>query len=457
MESANFEATSAEIVNSNSSIMLRASGQVLLFDGFLKVYVEGIDEEKSGDDDSTLPPLSKGETLDIDKIQSDQHFTQPLPRYSEATLVKRMEELGIGRPSTYASTVTTILDREYVKKDKNRLVPEDKGRLVTVFLNNYFSKYMEYDFTAELEKNLDKVSAGDANWKNILNDFWEEFEKLIESTADLRITEVLDKLNEVLAPHIFPISDDGSDPRLCKTCNEGRLSMRTSRSGSAFIGCSNYPECRYTRPMSGNNKDQDSASLIDKLLGTDNNQNVINLKTGRFGPYVQVGEQSDPKIKPPRASIPKGMNPESVDLEKALKLLALPRELGPHPADGVIIEAAVGRYGPYVKHGRVYANLTDPEEILTIGMNRAVELLEEKIKNGGGYAAAKALRELGEHPDSGMIDVMDGKYGPYVKWKKVNATLPKGTSPEKVTLEEAIQLINEKSAKKKSSPRKKKK
>jgi len=209
--------------------------------------------------------------------------------------------------------------------------------------------------------------------------------------------------------------------------------------------------------MSGNNKDQDSASLIDKLLGTDNNQNVINLKTGRFGPYVQVGEQSDPKIKPPRASIPKGMNPESVDLEKALKLLALPRELGPHPADGVIIEAAVGRYGPYVKHGRVYANLADPEEILIIGMNRAVELLEEKIKNGGGYAAAKALRELGEHPDSGMIDVMDGKYGPYVKWKKVNATLPKGTSPEKVTLEEAIQLINEKSAKKKSSPRKKKK
>ena len=457
MESANFEATSAEIVNSDSSIMLRASGQVLLFDGFLKVYVESLDEEKSGDDDATLPPLNKGEALDIDKIQSDQHFTQPLPRYSEATLVKRMEELGIGRPSTYASTVTTILDREYVKKDKNRLVPEDKGRLVTVFLNNYFGKYMEYDFTAELEKNLDKVSAGAANWKNVLNDFWEEFEKSIESTADLRIIEVLDKLNEVLAPHIFPMSDDGVDPRLCKTCNEGRLSMRTSRSGSAFIGCSNYPECRYTRPMSGNNTDQESASLIDKLLGTDNDQNVISLKTGRFGPYVQVGEQSDPKIKPPRASIPKGMNPESVDLEKALKLLALPRELGPHPTDGVIIEAAVGRYGPYVKHGRVYANLTDPEEILIIGMNRAVELLEEKIKNGGGYAAAKALRELGEHPDSGMIDVMDGKYGPYVKWKKVNATLPKGTSPEKVTLEEAIQLINEKSAKKKSSPRKKKK
>ena len=457
MESATFEATSAEIVNSDNSIMLRASGQVLLFDGFLKVYVEGLDEEKSTEDDSILPPLNKGQQLEINKIQSDQHFTQPPPRYSEATLVKRMEELGIGRPSTYASTVTTILDREYVKKDKNRLVPEDKGRLVTVFLNNYFNKYMEYDFTAQLEKNLDKVSAGAANWKNVLNDFWEEFEKSIESTADLRITEVLDKLNEVLAPHIFPILDDGVDPRLCKTCNEGRLSMRTSRSGSAFIGCSNYPECRYTRPMSGNNADQESSSLIDKPLGTDSDNNIINLKTGRFGPYVQVGEQSDPKIKPPRASIPKGMDPDSVDLEKALKLLALPRELGPHPSDGVIIEAAVGRYGPYVKHGRVYANLTDPEEILIIGMNRAVELLEEKIKNGGGYAAAKPLRELGEHPDSGMIDVMDGKYGPYVKWKKVNATLPKGTSPEKVTLEEAIQLINEKALKKKSSPRKKKK
>jgi DNA topoisomerase-1 len=457
MESASFEATSVEIVNSDKSINLRASGQVLLFDGFLKVYVEGLDEEKKSDEDSILPPLNKGQELNIERVESAQHFTQPPPRYSEATLVKRMEELGIGRPSTYASTITTILDREYVRKEKNRLVPEDKGRLVTVFLNSYFNKYMEYDFTAELEKKLDKVSDGAANWKNILNEFWGEFEKAIENTAELRITEVLDKLNEVLAPHIFPASNDGTDPRLCKTCNVGRLSMRTSRSGSAFIGCSNYPECRYTRPMSGQNANQELENLIDKVLGTDKDSNVVSLKTGRFGPYVQVGEQTDSKIKPPRASIPKGMEIESVDLEKALKLLALPRELGPHPSDGVIIEAAVGRYGPYVKHGRVYANLTDPEEILVIGMNRAVELLEEKIKNGGSYSAAKSLRELGEHPESGIIDVMDGKYGPYVKWNKINATIPKDSSPEKITLEEAIQLVNEKAAKKKPSPRKKKK
>ena len=459
MESATFEATSVEIVSPDSTIKLRASGQVLLFEGFLKMYVESSDDEKNAEEDTILPPLTKGQALNIDKITPDQHFTQPPPRYSEATLVKRMEELGIGRPSTYASIVTTIQDREYVRKEKSRLVPEDKGRLVTIFLNNYFDKYLEYDYTADLEKKLDRVSAGEANWKQVLNDFWDEFTKSIENTADLRITEVLEKLNEVLEPHIFPPTEDGIDPRLCRTCNVGRLSMRTSRSGSAFIGCSSYPDCRYTRPLSLQDEKQESDNLIEKVLGQNpaNKDDQVTLKNGRFGPYVQIGEQLDPKVKPPRASIPKGMNVESIDLEKALKLLALPKELGRHPSDGVVIEAAIGRYGPYVKHGRVYANLTDPEEILIIGMNRAVELLEEKIKNGGRYNIAKPLRELGEHPDLGPIDVMDGKYGPYVKWKKINATIPKDISPEKITLEEAVQLINEKASKKKSSPRKKKK
>ena len=395
----------------------------------------------------------------LNKVLKNQHFTQPPNRFSEATLVKRMEELGIGRPSTYASTVTTILDRDYARKEKNKLIPEDKGRLVTIFLDNYFNKYLKYDYTADLEKKLDKVSAGKANWKTVLTDFWDEFEKAIENTENLRITEVLEKLNDVLAPHIFPQTGDGLDPRLCKSCQVGKLSMRTSRSGSAFIGCSNYPECTYTRPLSSKNGDLGSDQLMERLLGHDpkNQNNAIVLKNGRFGPYIQSGEQLDPKVKPPRASIPKGMEIETMTLEKALKLLALPREIGPHPADGVTIEAAIGRYGPYVKHGQIYANLADPEEILEIGMNRAIELLEEKVKKGGSYSVAKSLRELGEHPDSGQINVMDGKYGPYVKWNRVHATLPKNTLPEEITLEMAIQLVNEKLASKKLSSRKKKK
>ena len=459
MESAKFEATSIEIMNDEKSIGLRASGQVLLFDGFLKVYVEGKDDENPNEEETRLPNLKEGYILTTDKVVPDQHFTQPQPRYSEATLVKRMEELGIGRPSTYASTVTTILDREYARKEKNRLVPEDKGRLVTLFLNNYFNKYLEYDYTADLEKELDKVSAGKANWKNILTEFWNEFQTAIDSTSDLRISEVLEKLNEVLAPHIFPSREDGLDPRLCEICNLGKLSMRTSRSGGAFIGCSNYPDCKYTRPLSSQKGDTTTTNVSEKILGQDptNKSNAVTLKNGRFGPYVQIGEQLDPKVKPPRASIPKGMDIETVDLEKALKLLALPREIGAHPEDGVVVEAAIGRYGPYVKHGRLYANLTDPEEILIIGMNRAVELLEEKLKKGGSFSSAKPLRELGDHPESGIIIVMDGKYGPYVKWKKINATLPKDTSPEDVTLEQAIQLINEKALKKKLPSSKKRK
>ena len=459
MESARFEATTVEITNAEKSSSFRASGQVLLFEGFLKIYVEGQDDEKNIDEESQLPNLKEGQTLTLEKLIPNQHFTQPLPRFSEATLVKRMEELGIGRPSTYASTVTTILDREYARKEKNKLVPEDKGRLVTIFLSSYFNKYLEYDYTADLEKKLDKVSAGEANWKQILTDFWNEFEEAIENTSELRITEVLEKLNEVLAPHIFPAKEDGLDPRLCKTCNEGRLSMRTSRSGSAFIGCSNYPDCKYTRPLNSNDANALSQNLPEKVLGQEpgNENNNITLKNGRFGPYVQIGEQIDPKVKPPRASIPKGMDIDSIDLQKAMKLLSLPKNLGPHPSDGVAVEAAIGRYGPYVKHGRTYANLSDPEEILVIGMNRAVELLAEKMKRGGSYSVAKSLRELGEHPKSGMIDVMDGKYGPYVKWGKVNATIPKGTLPEEITLEEAIKLINEKVSKKKTPTSRKKK
>ncbi|MDJ0860346.1 MAG: topoisomerase C-terminal repeat-containing protein, partial [Dinoroseobacter sp.] len=379
----------------------------------------------------------------------EQHFTQPPPRYTEATLVKRMEELGIGRPSTYASIVTTIQDRGYVVKEKNRLIPEDKGRLVTIFLTNYFRRYVGYDFTADLENQLDEVSAGDRNYKEVLERFWRDFSAAIAETSELRITDVLEKINEVLEPHLFPAKEDGSDPRLCPNCGAGRLSMRTARSGGAFIGCSNYPECRYTRAFAPPGEGDNEIGPDGKMLGVDPNTSLpVTLRKGRFGPYVQLGDATEDDPKPPRASLPKGWSADELDIEKALMLLSLPREIGAHPEDGETVEAGIGRYGPYVKHGRVYANLPEVDEVFTVGMNRAVELLAQKASRGGRGAAAKALRELGEHPqEGGPVNVMDGRYGPYVKWGKVNATLPKGTEPADVTMELAVQLVAEKAAK----------
>ncbi|MEL6794736.1 MAG: topoisomerase C-terminal repeat-containing protein, partial [Pseudomonadota bacterium] len=384
-------------------------------------YEEGRDDVIDEDEDGLLPEINKGEAAAKSSVTPNQHFTQPPPRYTEATLVKRMEELGIGRPSTYASIIGTIQDREYVRKDKGRLIPEDKGRLVTAFLSNYFQRIVDYDFTAGLEERLDDVSGGRENWKTLLANWWRDFSGDLAETKDLRIGEVLEKINEVLAPHLFPDPGDGSDPRLCKSCGIGRLSMRTARSGGAFIGCSNYPDCRYTRALGG-----EETGGEDKVLGQDEYGVDVWLKSGRFGPYVQLGEQEpDSKEKPKRASIPKGMAPEAVGLPKALELLSLPRLVGQHPNDGEPIETAIGRYGPYVRHGKIYANLKDPEEVFTLGMNRAVELIEEKRANPGrGRTAAKALKELGEHPaEGGMVAVMEGRYGPYVKWGKINATL----------------------------------
>ena len=491
MEAARLERTTVEIASEDRQVGLRATGQVILFDGFLRVYEEGRDEPAEDEDGSRLPQMAEGEAAtprrggmeagfakaageDDDVIEDDvgalraakgalltddaavlglQHFTQPPPRYTEATLVKRMEELGIGRPSTYASIVTTIQDRGYVRRDGNRLVPEDKGRLVTAFLVNYFARYVEYDFTADLEDQLDHVSAGERDWKDVLDRFWRDFAAAVGETSDLRIGEVLEKINEVLAPHIFPDPGDGTDPRLCPNCNEGRLSMRTARSGGAFIGCSNYPECRYTRPFGPPGAEpEDGIGPDGKLLG-EHEGCAITLRSGRFGPYVQRGEPTEEAPKPPRASLPKGWAVESIDLERAVTLLSLPREVGPHPEDGEPIEAGIGRYGPYVKHGRLYANLPEVEEVFTIGMNRAVEVLAQKAagRGGRGRAAAKPLVELGEHPDGGPIAVMEGRYGPYVKWEKVNATIPKDMKPEEVNLEIALELIAEKQAK---SPRK---
>ena len=447
MAAARLERTTVDVGSADGEVELRATGQVILFDGFLKVYDEGRDDD--GDEDGArLPQIMRGETADKRAIAPEQHFTQPPPRYTEATLVKRMEELGIGRPSTYASIVTTIQDRDYVRKDKGRLVPEDKGRLVTAFLTNYFRRYVEYDFTADLENELDEISAGDRDYKEVLARFWRDFTAAIAETADLRISEVLEKIDEFLAPHLYPPRADGSDPRICPTCGEGRLNLKTARSGGAFIGCSNYPNCRYTRPLSAPNGEE-AVTPDGKPLGEDADGNPITVRAGRFGPYVQRGEATDDQPKPDRASLPKGWAADSLTLERALMLLDLPRPIGPHPDDGALVEAGIGRYGPYVKHNSTYANLPEVEEVFTIGMNRAVEVLAQKAARGGrGTGAAMApLRELGAHPDGGPVQVMAGRYGPYVKWEKVNATLPKELTPEAVTLEEALALIAEKAAK----------
>ena len=460
MEAAKFERTTVEIESADGQIGLRANGQVVTFDGFLRVYEEGRDDAVLDDDDARLPQIMEGDEAAKRKVSPEQHFTQPPPRYTEATLVKRMEELGIGRPSTYASIVTTIQDRGYVRKESNRLIPEDKGRLVTIFLESYFNRYVSYDFTAGLEEELDEVSAGDKEWKKVLDRFWKDFSAAIGETSELRITDVLDKINEVLEPHLFPPTEDGVDPRVCKNCGNGRLSLRTARSGGAFIGCSNYPECKYTRPLAGEVEGGDIAGPEGKLLGNDDNGIPVTLRSGRFGPYVQLGEQEEgSKEKPKRSSIPKGLDLAAVDLAKALELLSLPRFIGNHPEDGEPIEANLGRYGPYVKHNKTYANIKDADELFTIGMNRAVELIAQKLASRGGRgAAAKPLKELGEHPtEGGPVNVMDGRYGPYVKWEKVNATIPKETEPQDVTMDMAVELIAAKAPakKKKAAPKKK--
>ena len=457
------QASSAEIERTTVDITVtgrdgqqygvRATGSVIRFDGFLRIYEEGIDDAVG--DDGALPALTKGEALDPRKIEAKQHFTEPPPRYTEATLIKKMEELGIGRPSTYATTLNVLRDREYVRLDKKRLYPEDKGRLVTAFLESFFRRYVEYDFTADLEEKLDLISAGKLEWKDVLRDFWREFIAAVNDIGDLRIAQVLEALNELLGPHIFPEPQDGGDPRACPSCTNGRLSLKVGKFG-AFIGCSNYPECRYTRQLADTNGEKASLSGEAKVLGADLETGLeITLRIGRFGPYVQLGE-GDGGEKPKRASIPKGTDPEHIDLERALALLALPREVGLHPETGKPIVAGFGRYGPYVHHDGKYASLSAPEEVFEIGINRAVSLLAEKAANRRPRASS-VIKELGDHPElGGKVQVLSGRYGPYVKHGKVNATLPKDRDPEQVTLQEAVELIAAKSAKgpTKKTPRK---
>ncbi len=476
MASAELEQTTADIEvrgRDGKLYTLRATGSVVQFEGFLKVYEEGRDDRvrtlDKGKDDTAdveddgrrLPPLKEGERVTDRGIEAEQHFTQPPPRYSEATLVKKMEELGIGRPSTYASTMTTLVEREYVRIDKKRLIPEDKGRLVIAFLESFFKKYVEFDFTADLEEQLDLISDDKLAWKDVLRDFWRDFTGAVDGIKDLRVGDVLEALNEMLGPHVFPAKEDGSDPRACPKCGTGRLSLKISGKNGAFIGCSNYGNeatpCRYTRQLAQSGEGGEAAALDGKSLGFDPDTGLeVTVRSGRFGTYLQLGEGAGEE-KPKRSSIPKGLDAATIDLDKALQLLRLPREIGPHPEGGTIT-AGLGRFGPFIVHehdgAKTYANLESVEDLFTVGVNRAVTLIADKKagKGGGrfgrGAPQKQILKDLGEHPElGGKIEVLNGRYGPYIAHNKVFANVPKGTEPTAVTVEQAVMLLAERAAK----------
>ncbi|WP_404933122.1 type I DNA topoisomerase [Nitratireductor sp. ac15] len=449
MQPAEIERTTVEIVAENGArnAGLRAVGSVIRFEGFLAAYAIDKDENAEDEESRRLPEIHEGEMQTREKIDATKHTTEPPPRYSEASLIKKMEELGIGRPSTYAATLKTLEDRDYVTIEKRKLMPQAKGRLVTAFLENFFERYVEYDFTADLEEKLDKISDGQLSWKEVLRDFWQDFSGHVDEIKELRVTNVLDALNEELAPLAFPAKEDGSDPRACPRCGSGQLSLKLGRHG-AFVGCSNYPECGFTRQFgeAGNGENGENGLDGDKVLGKDpHTEEEITLRSGRFGPYIQRGEGKEAK----RAGLPKGWAPESIDIEKALALLSLPRDVGQHPESGKMISAGIGRYGPFLLHDGAYANLESVEDVFSIGLNRAVTVIAEKQAKGGrGRSTPTALKELGDHPDGGgKITVRDGRYGPYVNHGKVNATLPKGKDPMDVTLEEALELIAAKASK----------
>ena len=448
MEDEISETTTVILKNEDKSNSLKATGRVVIFEGFRKAFSYDENEELNNNENKELPIIEEGKEVITDDVVPQQHFTQAKPRYSEATLVKKMVDLGIGRPSTYASIVSTIQSRQYVRKEKNRLIPEDKGKLISIFLTEYFRKYVEYDYTAELEVELDNISSGKSEWVKILAKFWKEFYPTIEAAKDLRIAEVLDKINEILTPHIFPNNDGKKDPRLCHSCNEGILSIRTSRSGSAFIGCSNYPECKFVRPFAIITNESINEKSTEGAIGYDDRGIEIFLKSGRFGPYVQLGNSSEQNPKPKRTSIPKNFETSKITIEIARKLLDLPKVLGNHPSDNEPIHSAIGPYGPYLKHNSVYANIKDLEDFLSIGMNRAVELLSEnEKKNSNSKKASSVLKIIGVHPEGGDIQLMNGRFGPYIKYKKSNISIKNKDNLEDINLDVALELINNKKKK----------
>ena len=444
MESAVLDQVAVDIASDDRRHIFRATGSVVKFEGFLTLYREARDENAEGEDENRLlPDVAEGEAMERKDLRAAQHFTQPPPRYSEAALVKKMEELGIGRPSTYASILSVLQERDYVRLDARRFVPEDRGRVVTAFLENFFQRYVQYNFTADLENQLDDVSGGRLDWKAVLRQFWQDFSAAVGETKDLRVSQVLDTLDEVLGPHFFPAAADGHDPRHCPTCQAGRLSLKLGKFG-AFIGCSNYPECRYTRPLSMGGEAAGAEEALDgpKLLGDDPETGLpVSLRKGPYGTYVQLGDADaeDKKVKPKRVSLYRGLEPAAVTLEVALKLLSLPRQIGTHPESGLMISAGVGRFGPYLKHGDAYKSLGREDDVLSVGMNRAVELLAQ-------VKPKVPARELGAHPADGKpVTLSSGRFGPYVSHGGINANLPRGR--DEISLEEALALLAAKAEK----------
>ena len=452
MEAAQMEQVAIDIASPDNSTVLRANGSVVKFNGFLKLYQEGQDESAStiNEDEADhkereriLPPVSKGDVMALGSVTPEQHFTKPPPRYTEASLVRKMEELGIGRPSTYASILQVLQDRNYVILEQRRFTPHDRGRMVVAFLAEFFERYVEYNFTAELEDRLDDVSNGEMEWKTLLSDFWEAFSAAIEDTKELRITHVIDKLDAELGPHFFPEGGNGSNPRKCPSCEDGRLGLKLGRNGG-FIGCSNYPDCGYTttlRIVTGD-EDEDEVFTGPKELGSDPaTQLPVSMRKGPFGIYVQLGEsEKGSKEKPKRQSLLRGMLPSEIDLDLALTLLSLPRPVGQHPESGDIIVAGVGRFGPYLKVGDRYVKLGQDDDVLSVGLNRAVTIIAEAPARRGAPKTTGKI--IGEHPDDGKpIELRDGRYGPYVKHGKVNASLPGDMEPEALSLELAVELI----------------
>ena len=493
MASAVLDQVSVDILGDDKATF-RATGSVVVFDGWFRVYQESDDEDRKPDDDGygnvRLPTMTETDPLAKKDVKPEQHFTQPPPRYSEASLVKRLEELGIGRPSTYASIMQVLQDRDYVRLDKKRFIPEDRGRIVTTFLEKFFKEYVEYDFTADLEAKLDDISAGKLAWKKVLREFWTGFSKAIGATKDLKISDVIDALDSVLESHFFPETKEGVDPRLCPRCGKGRMGLRLGKFG-AFLGCSNYPECRNTRALSvPQGADGQPQMAGPRELGIDPKTTLpVSARVGPYGAYVQLGplptpppppeepsravavagseerertaEQSratqesgkkkkkkkDDTPKPKRVSLPKGMDPNLINLDTALQLLSLPREVGPHPETKVMIYAGIGRFGPYLKMGPQYKTLAEGDDVLNVGLNRAVVLMAEPSKGrfGGGANAGKLL---GDHPeDKKAITLNKGRFGPYVKWGKVMATVTKSYDPESLTLAQALEIIEAKIAK----------
>jgi DNA topoisomerase-1 len=449
MASAVLDQVGIDIADPTGRIGLHATGTTILFDGFLKLYQEDQDDAGEDDDNRRLPAMREKEALGRGPVTPSQHFTQPPPRYSEASLVKKLEELGIGRPSTYASIIQVLQDREYVRIDKRRFIPEDRGRLVTAFLTSFFEHIVEYNFTADLENQLDDISGGRIDWKEVLRNFWREFSGAIAGTKDLTIGQVLKSLDEDLGRHFFPDDGSGRDPRRCPACETGALSLKLGRFG-AFIGCSNYPNCRYTRALGIEEEgDGKAAAMPDTELGTDPANGLpVSVRKGPYGHYVQLGagENGD---KPKRVALPKGMEPGAVTLDIAVKLLGLPREIGKHPETGETITAGIGRFGPYLKNGSSFASLGADDDVLNIGLNRAVTVLAEAKK--GGRRGPQLIRELGAHPEGGTIGLYSGRYGPYVSHAGLYASLPKAADPDKFSLEEAVPLLAAQKAKGKTS------